>query len=98
MRLVYLVDEEKRWIVSASRALAEVIGTLLLFNQLTFAADYSAEGYSTAGLMIRMTFTILSLLVFSIGLYYTFKLQKAPQSIYELSMFDQEDDVSDLTI
>lgn len=99
VRLVYLVDDEKRWILSATRSIAGIIGTLLQINQLSFIQDrHKDSGYSTGGSISRIFCTTLCLLILIMGLYQTFKLQKAPQSIYELSMCDQVDDVSETTI
>ena len=75
VRLVYLVDEEKRWILSATRSLASIIGTILQINQLSFIQDRHTEsGYSTGGFISRIFCTTLCLLILIMGLYQTFKL------------------------
>lgn len=50
--------------------------------------------YTWEGLLYRIAATFLCVLLATLGCYYTRKLHNAPQTILELSLFDQDDDTS----
>ena len=75
VRLVYLIDESKRWILSAAHGIALVAGALFQLNQATANVDSFDEGYSSTGIISRVVFTVICILIPLNGIYNTHKLQ-----------------------